>query len=280
MLRSTAVLGLAGTVGCLGVLGEGDGVPPADEFPPGTDDTGVTDAEALFEAHRDGLAESSYTYRLKLTDSAKTGVRNVTARTAAGTDGPRFVRERELVVLEEDPSYRAEVDLTTDTWHGAETPSGEEFRHVERDVSVDDPSAYRSGSERAESYPPGEDTSYERREGDALASHHETAPRGLVLQALAFEFDAANAIDEHHAFEFVVAGLGSDVEEHPRYSGDDVSVSGALLVLSSGVVRRATVTVEPDWSVDVGHVSMAISQVGSTTVREEPPWVEREFGDA
>lgn len=259
--------------GCAGVLdGSGRAAGP---LPPGTDASGVTDPAALYDAQRSALADASYAYKATFDPGLELNTGQITGRQQDGADGRRFVRRRHVQVVEDEPpAYVVEHRVTVDGWHGRDMPEDLEYRRTLTEVDVNDGEAYAERSAHAEEFPPGETTEYERWTGNSLVSAQDTNIRGLVLEPVEFRLAGTGDVDgEAHArFEVAAVDQGFQI-------GGDLLASGSLLVRSDGVVRRSALTVEERWGSDAAHATSTITELGSATVRNPPPWVRREFAD-
>lgn len=273
LLRATGVCVGVALAGCSRGWGGG---PPEDIdpelYPPGTDESGVVDPEALFDAHLEGLSDVSYAYEQTF-DPGPGESQRIEGRQQGSVQGPRFLRFRVRRTDEgDDPHYRMEYTRTIDAWHGPGMAVDLEYRRVHEAVEVTNVEAYEERSRWAEEYPPGERTEYDRRRFNVLAHYQRDYVRNYALLPLSFRPTGSVTGDGTTQVRFAVDGF-SESQPFPNRT----EPSGDLLVRSDGIIERFDLTLRERGGDGVAGASTTISELGSATVRDEPAWVQREF---
>lgn len=273
LLRATGVCVGVALAGCSRGWGSAPSVDIDPElYPPGTGESGLVDAAALFDAHLEGLSDVSYAYEQTFEPGAGESQR-IEGRQQESVEGPRFLRFRRRRTDEgDDPEYRMEHTETIDAWHGPGMDVELEYRRVHEAVEVTNVEAYEEHSRWAEEYPPGERTEYERYGFNSLALYQRDYVRNYALRPLSFRPTGSVTEDGTTLVRFAVDGFA----ERQMFP-DRTEPSGDLLVRSDGIIERFDLTLRERGGDGVAGASTTISELGSATVRDEPAWVQREF---
>lgn len=243
-------------------------------YPPGTDESGVVDPEALFEAHLDGLSDVSYAYEQTF-DPDGGEIHRIAGRQQAHVAGPRFVRSRlELTEEGDDPDYRMEHAETTDAWHGPGMDVVQEYRRIHEETEVTNVEAYEDHSRYAGEYPPGERTDHDRHGFNSLGLSQRDYVRGYTL--LSFTYRPTGPVTEGGT---TLVRFEVDGPSESLLLPDRADPSGELLVSPDGILRRCELTLGERAGDGVAGASTTISELGTATVRDEPAWVQREFDE-
>lgn len=273
ILKAVAATGVAVSGGCSDLFGSSTAIP-ADAFPPGTDDTGFTDRNRLFEAHNERLRHQSFTYRESYNPIAREPHFEMTGRQTAGGDSAgRFVDLRAtLSVTGPDVPYSVEGTRDIVSWRAQTTADTWAYNRISTDVSVTNPDRYNRSSEYAERYPPGERTTYRKRRENLLFEHRRAFVENLTLRNLALSPAGRYESGETSGVRFTIDGVRSENERSDSYVA-----SGEVRIDSTGLIRRLDAAIGEKDENQRTKVSATFSALGTTTVPERPDWVDREF---
>ena len=234
------------------------------QLPPGTNETGVTNATALLRAHRTTLQNTSY--------SAKMVSEDVSFVPDANRTGGEWERRPFAVAVEKgEAGTSISLDDQEDHIGYWVTENATVTRNVQSQGNVTT-AAYRY--EENGTYWFGLRDSYEGLE---------TLPTALVapyVTGVNYSYEGTVTRGDETLHRFVSTGVdrSADSAVSSQFSSTGENVSATLLVSERGVIRQLTVAVEHTRGNETvtARTNYSVDGIGETTT-SEPVWVEEKL---
>jgi hypothetical protein len=229
------------------------------QFPPGTNESGVTNATALLQAHHNTLQNTSYSSELTsedvsfASDANRTGGEWETSTATIVVEKGQAGTNTSVVARGDQSQYWVTENATaTRTAHSERNSTTVLYRHQEN--RTDRPSVY--GISR------------------------ELRPAAIVLpylEALNYTYQGTVTRGNDTLHQLVSTGINrsTDSAASNRLSSNVETVSARLLVSERGVIRQFNATVEHARRNETAttQLNYSVDGVGNTTT-SEPAWVD------